>query len=189
MRTRDDKRMAEPEIQKAEITISGMHCATCAVNIEESLTGLENVSKAQVNFGTDTAHVEYNPAMVSLATLENAVKEAGYKVVNREVKIKVGGMMCATCVETIEAALRELPGIVSATVNLGTEKAYVIYNPSVSGIEEMKRAIEEAGYQYLGISGEMSEDAEKNARDKDLHDKFVRFTVGFAVSIPLMLAM
>ena len=35
----------------------------------------------------------------------------------------------------------------------------------------------------------MSEEAEKIARDKDLHDKFVRFMVGFAVSIPLMLAM
>ena len=179
----------EPEKQKAEIKITGMTCATCAVNIEESLAGLKDVSKAQVNFGTDTAHVEYDPAKVSLAELEHAVKEAGYDVVNRQVTIKVGGMMCATCVETIETALRELPGIVSATVNLGTEKAYVMYNPSVSGIDDMKAVIEAAGYQYLGISGEVSEEAEKIARDKDLHDKFVRFVVGFAVSIPLMLAM
>lgn len=45
------------------------------------------------------------------------------------------------------------------------------------------------GTNTLGISGEVSEEAEKSAREKDLHDKFVRFTVGFAVSIPLMLAM
>ncbi|MDP2796863.1 MAG: heavy metal translocating P-type ATPase [Methanoregula sp.] len=181
--------MADTEKQKAEIKISGMTCATCAVNIEESLAGLKDVTKAQVNFGTDTAHVEYDPAKVSLATLEKAVKSAGYDVVNRQVTIKVGGMMCASCVETIETTLRELPGIVSASVNLGTEKAYVSYNPSLSGIDDMKRAIGEAGYQYIGISGEVSEEAEKIARDKDLHDKFVRFTIGFAVSIPLMLAM
>ncbi len=41
----------------------------------------------------------------------------------------------------------------------------------------------------LGLPGEVSEEAEKIAREKDLHDKFLRFTVGFAVSIPLMLAM
>jgi Cu+-exporting ATPase len=181
--------MADTEKQKAEIKISGMHCATCAVNIEESLTGLKDVTKAQVNFGTDTAHVEYDPAKISLAALEKAVKEVGYEVINSQVTIKVGGMMCATCVETIETALKELPGIVTATVNLGTEKAYVAYNPSLSGIEDMKKAIEEAGYQYLGISGEVSEEAEKIARDKDLHEKFVRFMVGFAVSIPLMVAM
>ncbi len=181
--------MAEPETKKAEIKISGMSCATCAVNIEESLSGLSDVTKAQVNFGTDTAHVEFDPTKVSLAILEKAVKDAGYEVVNSQVTIKVGGMMCATCVETIETALRELPGIVSATVNLGTEKAYVTYNPSLTGIDGMKKAIEEAGYQYLGISGEVSEEAEKIARDKDLHAKFIRFVVGFAVSIPLMIAM
>jgi len=181
--------MAEPEKKKAELKVTGMTCATCAVNIEESLSKIKDVTKAQVNFGTDTAHVEYDPAKVSLPDLEKAVKDAGYNVVNQEVTIKVGGMMCATCVETIEAALKPLPGVVSATVNLGTEKAYVTYNPSLTGTGDMKKAIEEAGYQYLGISGEVSEEAEKKARDADLHDKFVRFMVGFAVSIPLMLAM
>ncbi len=53
----------------------------------------------------------------------------------------------------------------------------------------MKKVIEDAGYQYLGIAGEVSEEAEKIAREKDLHDKFLRFSVGFAVSIPLMLGM
>ncbi len=181
--------MAEPEKKKAELKISGMHCATCAVNIEESLSQIKNVSKAQVNFGTDTAHVEFDPTKVPLTELEKAVRTAGYDVVNREVTLKIGGMVCATCVQTIEAALRALPGILSANVNLGTEKAYVIYNPSVSAIPDMKKAIEDAGYQYLGISGEVSEEAEKAAREKDLHDKLLRFMTGFAVSIPLMLAM
>lgn len=181
--------MPEPEKKKAELMISGMHCATCAITIEESLSKLKDVSKAQVNFGTDTAHIEFDPAKVTLAELEKAVREAGYEVINRDVTIKIGGMVCATCVQTIEAALQALPGVVSATVNLGTEKAYVSFNLSVSSIEDMKKAIEGAGYQYLGIAGEVSEEAEKAARAKDLRDKFRRFTIGFAVSIPLMLLM
>jgi Cu+-exporting ATPase len=181
--------MPVPEKTKAEIKISGMHCATCAINIEESLLQIRDVSKVQVNFGTDTAHVEFDPQKVSITELEKAVKDVGYDVVNHEVTLKIGGMVCATCVQTIESALRALPGVVSANVNLGTEKAYVTYNPSVSAIPDMKKAIEDAGYQYLGIAGEVSEEAEKIAREKDLHDKFLRFTLGFAVSIPLMLAM
>jgi Cu+-exporting ATPase len=181
--------MADTEKKKAELKISGMHCATCAINIEESLGQLKDVSKVQVNFGTDTAHIEFDPKTVSLTELEKAVKTAGYDVVNHEVTIKIGGMVCATCVQTIEAALRALPGIISANVNLGTEKAYVAFNPSITTIPDMKKAIEDAGYQYLGIAGEVSEEAEKIAREKDLHDKFLRLTVGFAVSIPLMIAM
>jgi Cu+-exporting ATPase len=181
--------MPEPEKKRAELKISGMHCATCAITVEESLSNLRDVSTVKVNFGTDTAHVEFDPAKVSLSEIEKAVKDAGYDIINREVTLKIGGMVCATCVQTIETALRALPGVISANVNLGTEKAYVTFNPSVSPVTDMKKAIEDAGYQYLGIAGEVSEEAEKIAREKDLHDKFLRFTIGFAVSIPLMLAM
>lgn len=96
--------------KKAELKISGMSCATCAVNIEDSLSKIKDVSKAQVNFGTDTAHVEFDPEKVTLAELENAVRDAGYEIVNREVVIKVGGMVCATCVQTIEALSVHFPG-------------------------------------------------------------------------------
>ncbi|MGA2914352.1 MAG: heavy metal translocating P-type ATPase [Methanoregula sp.] len=181
--------MPEPEKKKAELKISGMTCATCAVNIEDSLSKIKDVSKAQVNFGTDTAHVEFDPKKVTLAELENAVKQAGYEIVNREATIKIGGMVCATCVQTIEAALRALPGVITASVNLGTEKAYVTYNPSISGLDEIKKAIEDSGYQYLGLSGEVSDEMERKAREKDLHDKLLRFSIGFAVSIPLTIAM
>ena len=181
--------MPEPEKKKAELKITGMHCATCAVTVEEALANVRNVTKAQVNFGTDTAHVEFDPSKVSIAALEKAVRDAGYEVTNREVVIKVGGMMCATCVQTIEAGLRALPGVVSVNVNLGNEQAYVTYNPSLTSVEDMKKAIEDDGYQYLGIAGEVSDEAEKAARDADLHDKLMQFSLGFAVSIPLMLLM
>jgi len=179
----------EPEKKKAELKISGMHCATCAVSVEEALAGVKDVSSAQVNFGTETAQVEFDPKKTSLAELEKAVRDAGYEVTNREVVIKVGGMMCATCVQTVEAALRALPGVITANVNLANERAYVTYNPSVTTVADMKKAIEDDGYQYLGIAGETSDAEEKAARDADLHDKFMRFVVGFAVSIPLMLLM
>ena len=181
--------MPEPEKKNAELKITGMHCATCAVTVEEALSNVKDVSKAQVNFGTDTARVEFDPSKVSIRDLEQAVRAAGYEVTNREVVIRVGGMMCATCVQTIEAALRALPGVVSANVNLGNEQAYVTYNPSLSAVADMKQAIGDAGYQYLGIAGEMSDEVEKAAREADLHDKLLRFSIGFAVSIPLMVLM
>jgi Cu+-exporting ATPase len=133
--------------------------------------------------------VEFDPEKVKLSDLEKAVKDAGYDVINRQAMIKVGGMVCATCVETIEAALRELPGVAAANVNLGTEKAYVTYNESITTLSDMKKAIEDAGYQYLGLAEELSEEQEQKIRAKDLHEKFLRFTIGFAVSIPLMIAM
>jgi Cu+-exporting ATPase len=181
--------MPDAEKKKADLKIAGMHCATCAISVEEALAGVQDVDAAQVNFGTETARVVYDPAKVSLAKLEAAVRDAGYDTINQTVTLKVGGMMCATCAGTIETALRALPGVLAASVNLGNETARVTYNPSITPPGDLKAAITEAGYLYLGISGEDNEEAEKTARDKDLRDKFVRFMVGFAVSIPLMIAM
>ena len=129
--------MTVPEKKKAELKVTGMTCATCAATIEESLSKMKDVSKVSVNFGTDTAHVEYDPEKVSLPDLEKTIKDAGYSVVNREVTIKVGGMMCATCVATIEAALRELPGVVSVMVNLGTGGGWPVDLSSYDGAIDM----------------------------------------------------
>lgn len=177
--------MAEKSRKKAEIKISGMSCASCAINVEKSLKGLEGVEEAQVNIGTEKATVEYNPEKLGLAELENAVEEAGYSVINEKVILKIGGMTCVMCVKAIEEALGKLEGISDVTVNLTAEKAYVTYNPELTTITDMKNAIEDLGYQYLGVEGEEAEELEEELRIKDLKAKRNRMLVGFGFGIPL----
>ncbi|MFV9676947.1 MAG: heavy metal translocating P-type ATPase [Methanosarcinales archaeon] len=177
------------ERKKAELKISGMTCAMCATTIEKSLLSQEGVASAQVNLGNETAVVEYDSAKSKLTDLEKAVTDAGYEVINDKVVLKIGGMTCAMCVKTIENALNRLNGIANVTVNLSAEKAYITYNPKMATVADMKRAIEDAGYQYLGVAGEETEDLEEVAREKDLREKRNRFIVGFAVGIPLMILM
>jgi len=177
------------ERKKTELKISGMTCATCATTIEKSLMNQNGVADAQVNLGNETAMVEYDTTKVKLTDLEKAVTDAGYGVINEKATLKIGGMTCAMCVKTIEGSLNRLDGISSVIVNLGAEKAYVTYNPKMTTVADMKKAVEEAGYQYLGIEGEEAEDLEAAAREKDLRAKRNRFIVGFAVGIPLMILM
>ncbi|MEN6342385.1 MAG: heavy metal translocating P-type ATPase, partial [Methanospirillum sp.] len=146
-------------------------------------------SDAQVNLATESARVTFDPARTDLARLERAVEEAGYGVVNRSATLRVGGMVCAMCVSTIEEALRTLPGVLDAQVNLATERAHVVYNPSLVDVREMGGAIEAAGYQYLGLEGEVSEESERAAVEADLADKRRRILVAFGVAVPLMLSM
>jgi Cu+-exporting ATPase len=77
----------------------------------------------------------------------------------------------------IEDAINRLDGISSVIVNLGAEKAYVTYNPKMTSVADMKKAIEEAGYQYLGVAGDETEDLEEVARERDLREKRSRFNV------------
>jgi Cu+-exporting ATPase len=179
----------EKNKKQTELKISGMSCAICATTIEKSILSLEGVSYAQVNLGTETATIEYDSTKLKLTDIEKSVTDAGYEVINEGVNLKIGRMTCAMCVKTIENALVRLDGIVSANVNLGTQKAYVTYNPGITTVPEMKKAIEDAGYEYLGMDGEDTEDLEEIAREKDLRKKRNRFIVGFAVGIPLMILM
>jgi len=181
--------MADDSKKKAEIKISGMHCASCALNIEKSLQDMEGVEDAHVNFGTEKATVKYDPDKLQLLELEKKVEDTGYGVVNEKVTIKVGGMTCAMCVKAIEDVLNKLDGVNQATVNLASEKAYVTYNPQMTSVAEMKDAIEDLGYEYLGLEGELDESEEERAREKDLNDKRNRLIVAFAFSIPLMVLM
>ena len=182
--------MTEDRKKKAELRISGMTCATCATTIQRSLLSQNGVADAQVNLGTETATVDYDTTKLQLADLEKAVTDAGYGVIHEKATLKIGGMTCAMCVKTIEGTLRNLDGVIDVTVNLGAEKAYVTYNPRITTLAEMKKAIEDVGYQYLGVVGvEEAEDVEAVAREQDLRAKRNRFVVGFAIAIPLMIIM
>ena len=175
------------ERKKTELKISGMTCTMCSSTIEKSLSGLPGVSRAQVNLGNELAYVEYDPTQVNLGDLEKAVTDAGYGTVNEKVILKIGGMTCATCEKTVTDALKQLDGVVKVTVNLATEKVSVTYNQRMTTLADMKKAIEDAGYQYLGIEG--GEDISTVAREKDLRDKRIRIYIGFLVGLPLMVLM
>ncbi len=73
--------MTKADIQRTELTIVGMHCAGCAATIEKSLSHLAGVTGARVSFANETATVEYDSAKVKIADLEEAVADAGYRVV------------------------------------------------------------------------------------------------------------
>jgi len=105
---------------------------------------------------------------------------------SKKVSIRIAGMTCVMCVKAIEKSLKALPGVTSAEVNLATEKALVIYEPQSVSPLDMKKAVEEAGYNYLGVEGEEPSNGEDRAREEELRAKRNRFVVGFLVGLPLM---
>lgn len=177
------------EKRKAELKVTGMHCASCALNVERALTAREGVHDARVNLATGTASVDYDPAKTTIADIEQAVADAGYGVLKSTATVRIGGMVCASCASVVEASLTGLDGVYDARVNLAAENAYIVYNPELVTIADIRAAIEDAGYTYLGLEEEIPADIEEKMREEDLREKFRRFTVGFAVSVPLFVIM
>ena len=170
---------------KVNIRIGGMSCAGCALRIEEALKQIKGVKEANVNFATAKATIEYDPQETRIKEIEKVIKETGYQVLNDKIQVKVGGMTCAMCAKTIESGLGQLEGIIDATVNLGAETAYIEYNRDLISIKDIKKVIEELGYQFLGTKGEIVDEK----LSEDLKSKKRRIIVGLGVSIPLMIIM
>ena len=76
--------------EKVTLAIKGMHCASCALNVEKALQRQAGVRGAAVNFATETAAVEYDSAVEKLEDLIAAVERAGYGASQRKVE-EVGG--------------------------------------------------------------------------------------------------
>jgi len=66
---------------KKTISITGMHCTSCAQNIEKSLRKLKGVSRADVNFTTERATVEFNENVINENEIIEAIEKLGYNVI------------------------------------------------------------------------------------------------------------
>jgi len=173
---------------KTSIPITGMTCTTCAATIEKGLSDTEGVEQAKVTFTGEKASLEYDPSKVDLAKIKETISELGYGVATRKSIFPVSGMTCASCVSRVEEALLSVSGVVSASVNLASEKATVEYLESTR-IIDLKRAVKEAGYE-LGSEAETLEDVAIAARreQRAVRNRFILAGVLAAVIMVLSFA-
>ena len=148
-----------------------MTCASCVAHVEGALNGVQGVSSVKVNLATETATVEMEsgegPAVEELV---KAVDEAGYRVAAERADLTIGGMTCASCVAHVEGALKGVQGVLSATVNLATEKATVEYIPRVASVQDFREAVAEAGYAAEGPAevASQADELERLSRGKEI---------------------
>ena len=175
--------------KKADILIIGMTCSTCAITLEKGLAGLSGVKQASVNFASEKASLEYNPERVSLAKIQDTISGLGYKAATKKSVFSVGGMSCASCVTRVERALNNVPGVISANVNLASEQAIVEY---IEGIElsDLKKAVGDAGYEP-GSDIETLEDitTAANRETRALRNRFLLAVVLGAIIMVLSMVV
>lgn len=176
---------------KETLAIKGMHCASCALTIENAIKKVPGIESANVNYASSKASVAYDKAKANRSMIAEAIEKSGYGVVENgsekdKVILKVSGMESQHCVGIIEQTLAKIDGVKSYHVNLATEKATVFFEPSKTGPAEMIKAIENAGY---GAEKATSADAEKDAREKEIKDYKDKFIASFILSFPLIYLM
>ena len=168
------------------LPIEGMSCASCVGRVEAALGRVPGVSAVAVNLATERAEIRAN-AGVDRAALVAAVAQAGYEVSATTVEIAVDGMTCASCVGRVQQALKAVPGVAEAAVNLATERATV---RGTAGTEALLAAIHRAGYDGRvldPVASAADEDAAAQRKDAERLGLRRDLLLAIALALPVFL--
>jgi len=162
--------------------VEGMTCASCVARVERALDAVPGVQAASVNPATELATVRANTSVL-LDSLREAVEKAGYAVPTDSVNLAIEGMTCASCVSRVEKALRKVPGVLAAEVNLATETARVQLASRVEPAA-LAEAVEKAGYQARPVEA----DGQARTTNRQRGDWWP-VALAAALSLPLVIPM
>jgi len=173
---------------KKTYQIEGMTCASCVRTVEKSVEKIKGTSNVSVNLTTERMFVEFDDDLTE--DIIKAVSDVGYKVKLKQdfksVTIKISGMTCSTCVNTIERDLNNTDGVESVSVNYATESAKINYDPTVIVIEGLYKVIKSSGYEPLMSKSENQYDEDKVRKEKEMKILWKKFLVSVIFSIPLL---
>ncbi len=80
-------------------------------------------------------------------------KEIGSDIDTKKFSCGITGMHCSACAHTIEKAIRQHPGVVSANVNFASEKATIEFDPNNTDEDRIKESINKTGYKVIEEKG------------------------------------
>ncbi|KNG95409.1 heavy metal translocating P-type ATPase [Pseudaestuariivita atlantica] len=170
------------EIQ-ATLDIQGMSCASCVGRVERTLGALDGVTGVSVNLASEKAQVSVD-APRRLVDVAHALEALGYPPRTATITLNIASMSCASCVGRVDAALAEVPGVLSVAVNLAAENARVEYLEGAVSPADLVAAV--AGIGYAAEIAEADASASRAARKSDEANHLRRkVLVATALTLPV----
>lgn len=160
-----EEKVSEPSADSRITTlfqVTGMHCKSCVVNIQDNISKLPGVSSVVVSLENRQASIQHNPKQVSAVELQKAIEAlppGNFKAIiptSAEpsflqplvsvAEIHIEGMTCGSCVQSIEGMISQKKGVRSAQVSLSNHQGTFEYDPLLTSPEELRASIEDMGF-------------------------------------------
>lgn len=179
-----DRLSSDPPV--IDIPVEGMTCASCVGRVEKALRSVDGVTAANVNLATERAHVSFAPGRADPKAVVEAIRATGYEPTENHVDLKIEGMTCASCVSRVEKALKRVPGVIGAQVNLATERASVDFLGGHEIVVRMIQAVDATGYsaQEIRQNNEQT-DRERITREAETAALWRSFLIAATLTLPV----
>ncbi|RYR40135.1 hypothetical protein Ahy_A09g045812 isoform A [Arachis hypogaea] len=132
--------------------IGDIKCASCVNSVESAIKDLHGVNSIMVSPLDGRAIIKYSPKFITAKNIKEAIEDSGFGVdelQEQEIsvcRVRIKGMACTSCSESVENALRMIDGVKKATVGLALEEAKVYFDPNLADANKIIEAIEDAGF-------------------------------------------
>ncbi|WOK95272.1 hypothetical protein Cni_G03979 [Canna indica] len=142
----------EKRTRKVKFTIRGIQCASCAVSIESVVGNMKGVESVSVSPLQGHAIIRYRPEFVNAKKIKETIEELNFEVdefPDQDIavcRLRIKGMACTSCSESVERALLMVDGVKKAIVGLALEEAKIHFDPNITDSIHLIEAIEDAGF-------------------------------------------
>uniref|UniRef100_G3PQ40 Copper-transporting ATPase 2 n=1 Tax=Gasterosteus aculeatus aculeatus TaxID=481459 RepID=G3PQ40_GASAC len=154
----------------ARVRVDGMRCQSCVQSIEGRIGARPGVSHIRVSLQDAAALIVYRPLLVSRQELRGAIEEMGFGASLSDddddddasardvaywqrdasiatVTIRIAGMTCNSCVQSVEGRISQVTGVQSIAVSLEEGKGTVTFDPGLTEPELLRAAVDDMGFE------------------------------------------
>lgn len=123
-------------------------CARCVARLRDSLLGMEGVESVEVDTGSSTMTLKYDPHLTPLEEVEKRARLVGVELSERyhHKTLDLQGLDCPDCALKLERGVGRMDGVLWVSTNYAAAKLSVEYNPDRQDVNRISRRIRELGY-------------------------------------------
>ncbi|KAF9593250.1 hypothetical protein IFM89_021006 [Coptis chinensis] len=132
--------------------VGGMKCASCAVSIESVLGKRNGIESVVVSPLQGQAVIRFIPELITVQAIKETIEDLGYlanEIQEQDIavcRLRIKGMACTSCSESIERALLMVDGVKKVVVGLALEEAKIHFDPTLIDSDQLIEAVEDAGF-------------------------------------------
>lgn len=164
--------------------VNSEHCASI---INKGLDTVKEIQSHTIELNNNRVKIVADDIPSAIPKVVKKIRDLGYEVPTVKKTYPIMNLSCASCASSSQSILLQQVGVVTASVNYANATAHVEYIPSLTNPEELKKSLQEIGYDLMIDESETAKDSLEDIQKQNFI-KLKRKTWGAALlSIPLVI--
>ncbi|MCX7558185.1 heavy metal translocating P-type ATPase [Sulfitobacter sp. F26204] len=167
------------------VSIQNMTCGGCAARVARALEGVSGVQDVAVNLADETARFSIEIDQPVTKPMQ-ALDAAGYPARSQDLRFRISGLSCASCVGRLQNAFNDVPGVVSAHVNLADESATLQFIPGLTTPQALAEIAMQTGFPATIADEVQPQDRAAEKQEEADHHRRMMW-ISAALTLPVFL--